>query len=247
MNPEHPLRGSCSCGRNQYLIYFSSPASQQLQVLFDDTNASSKRNATHPMLQCSDRTLGQALSLRVPLSRLRSTTYALYPDESHHEIRRVFTPHHAPHTKRQFCGFCGTALSHWSEENREEAEWICVNLASLKNESVERLEEAGFLSAADRGESSGETTSEAQQVSSIVGRGEGREARGIPWFEEMVEGSELGRIKRRRGGQTSADGSTRIEWEVVEIGGDHGDSEATSTAKRKISKLEEGDDIPMRG
>jgi len=187
------------------------------------------------------------LSLRIPLSQLHTTTYALYQDESHNEIRRVFTPHHAPHTKRQFCGFCGTALSHWSEENREEAEWICVNLSSLKDESVQRLEEAGFLAAAEVEDSLEETKKPIQQTSSVQRHGEGREARGIPWFEEMVEGSELGRIKRRRGGETSVDGSTRIEWEVVEIDRDDGDGDTTTTAKRKISKLEEGDEIPMRG
>ena len=88
---------------------------------------------------------------------------------------------------------------------------------------------------------------ETPQISSVMRRDEGREARGMPWFEEMVEGSELGRIKRRRGGETSPDGSTRIEWEVVEIGGDGGESEASSVAKRKISKLEQGDDVHMRG
>lgn len=121
-------------------------------------------------------------------------------------------------------------------------------MSSLKNESVERLEEAGFLTANEAETSSAEKTAEASpQSSSLLRRGEGREARGIPWFEEMIEGSELGRIKRRRGAETSADGSTRIEWEVVEIGGDDGDSEAASTAKRKISKLDDGDDVHMRG
>lgn len=90
-----------------------------------------------------------------------------------------------------------------------------------------------------------ETREPIQQITSVLPHGEGREARGIPWFQEMVEGSELGRIKRRRGGETSADGSTRIEWEVVEIGRDDGEGDATSTAKRKISKLEDGDDTHM--
>ena len=44
--------------------------------------------------------------------------------------------------------------------------------------------------------------------------------RGMPYFEDMVENSRLGRIRRQRGGQTSQDGRTVIEWEVVEIGGD---------------------------
>ena len=124
-------------------------------------------------------------------------------------------------------------------------------MGSLKNESIERLEEAGFLTAAEAeawAEAGAEGSIEkAPQISSVMRRDEGREARGKPWFEEMVEGSELGRIKRRRGGETSADGSTKIEWEVVEIGGDDGESQVTSMAKRKISNLEQGDDVHMRG
>lgn len=44
--------------------------------------------------------------------------------------------------------------------------------------------------------------------------------RGMPYFEEMVENSRLGRIKRQKGGHTSRDGRTTVQWEVVEIGGD---------------------------
>lgn len=170
-----------------------------------------------------------------------------------HSIRRVFTPRHAPHTKRHFCGFCGTPLTHWSEENQEEAEWICVNVGSLRTESVERLEEAGYLTTADEEENAREassTTRDRSQPDSAVIRTEGREVRGVPWFEEMVQGSDMGRVKRRRGGETSVDGRSRVEWEVVEIGGDEGEGVVSSTAKRKISSVAgagEGDDVHMRG
>lgn len=40
---------------------------------------------------------------------------------------------------------------------------------------------------------------------------------GIPWFEEMIEGSRLGRLMRsRRGIGRSDDQSTTIEWEITE-------------------------------
>ena len=40
---------------------------------------------------------------------------------------------------------------------------------------------------------------------------------GIPWFEEMVEGSQLGRLMRaRRGMGVSDDQSTTIQWEFSE-------------------------------
>ena len=196
---------------------------------------------------------GHTLSLRVPLSLLHSTTRAYYEDEMPQSIRRVFTPHDAPHTKRHFCGFCGTPLSHWSEENREEAEWICINLGSLRNESVERLEEAGFLATSLEEEEDPNANFDVLESAgsrNISAEVESRETRGVPWFEEMVQGSEMGRIKRRRGGETSADGRSRVEWEVVEIGGDDGEEVVSSTAKRKISHIvgeDEGDDVHMRG
>lgn len=43
--------------------------------------------------------------------------------------------------------------------------------------------------------------------------------RGMPYFEEMVEDSRLGRIKRWKGGHTSADGARSVEWEVIEMDG----------------------------
>lgn len=40
---------------------------------------------------------------------------------------------------------------------------------------------------------------------------------GVPWFEEMIEGSRLGRImKSRRGISISGDDSTTFEWEISE-------------------------------
>jgi hypothetical protein len=45
--------------------------------------------------------------------------------------------------------------------------------------------------------------------------------RGLPFFEEMVEDSRLGRIKRRSGAHVGADGST-VEWSVVELDGEDG-------------------------
>ena len=192
--------------------------------------------------------LGRALSLRVPLTRLISTTYAYYPDETHGAIRRVFTPNHAPQTKRHFCGFCGTPLSYWSEESPEEAEWICVNLSSLKSDSLEWLEDTGFLSDAgkdheEKPEAVGEEPRDSREVAAS---GHGREVRGTPWFEEMIEGSELGRIKRMRGGESSADGKTTVEWEITEFESNEGDGGTTGTGKRKHGSLGDGNDVEMK-
>lgn len=191
--------------------------------------------------------LGRTLSLRVPLAHIHSTTYAFYPDETPNTIRRVFTPDHSPHTKRHFCGICGTPLSHWSEESPDEAELIYVNLKTLKSESFDRLEDAGLLSGVsseDEREGTRESSKEPKQVTAI---GQGREVQGSPWFEEMIEGSRLGRLRRRRGGQSSSDGSTRVEWEVTEFDSGEADEEGSvNNHKRKLGSLGEDGDVEMR-
>lgn len=122
-----------------------------------------------------------------------------------------------------------------------------VNLSSLRNESLERLQDAGLLSAPEEASNEAVSNQEApRNRSAVTRRSSDREVRGVPWFEEMVEGSDLGRIKRRRGGKTSTDGRTKYEWEVVEIGGDEAESTATSTAKRKLGVMGAEDDAEMR-
>lgn len=181
-------------------------------------------------------TAGRAPSLRIPLSHIRSTTHASYPDETHNTIRRVFTPQHAPRTKHHFCGFCGTPLTYWSEDPIEEAEWVYVSLGSLRSESVEALESAGFLSGNRKADEDTNTTK----------IGHGREVRGTPWFEEMIEGSELGRMRRRRRGRTGADGKTKVELEIMEFEGDDGEGGLVGGEKRKLDRVGEGDDLVMR-
>ena len=75
---------------------------------------------------------------------------------------------------------------------------------------------------------------------------------GLPWFEEMIEGSVLGRVsKTRKGVGKSADGSTTVEWEVTEwVDDGSGAEQAGGTSKRKIGELVEGEgvsgDVQMR-
>ncbi|MCJ1398337.1 hypothetical protein MMC11_001535 [Xylographa trunciseda] len=185
-----------------------------------------------------------AAFLRVPLPWLQSTTYAFYPHEAHADIRRVFTPWHAPQTKRHFCGFCGTPLTSWNEETSEEAEMVSVNLASLRSDSFDILAETGILpSAIPKDESKGPT-----RFQSMILHDHPIQSRGQPWFEEILEGSELGRMTRRRGGETSLDGKTRVEWEIVEFNGDEGgdsDEGGIGTAKRKHDEFAGAEDAAM--
>lgn len=107
-----------------------------------------------------------------------------------------------------------------------------VTLGSLWGESLGLLEEMGWLGS-NESESSSGSEAEEEAMDEGQARGEKRSAslrasdamrnRGMPFFEELVEDSRLGRIKRQRGGHTSADGRSRVEWEVTEIEGGDGD------------------------
>ncbi|PYI26875.1 hypothetical protein BP00DRAFT_354903, partial [Aspergillus indologenus CBS 114.80] len=183
--------------------------------------------------------------LRVPLSWYQSHTQSYFPDETHAGIRRIFSPHHAPHTQRVFCGFCGTPLTYWSEVPRDEADFMSVSLGSLFGEHQRKLEDLDLLppgaEAEQEPESEGKVvavpaaaSSDPPTPSRVVipaaaggdGSGLSRSYRqgtfgGIPWFEEMIEGSQLGRLmKTRRGVGVSDDHSTTVEWEISEWSSD---------------------------
>lgn len=73
---------------------------------------------------------------------------------------------------------------------------------------------------------------------------------GIPWFEELVEGSRLGRMLRgRRGMGVSDDQSSAVEWEISEMhdgGSDHGTWTVSSSSTHVSGKRKEGSDTELR-
>ena len=125
-----------------------------------------------------------------------------------------------------------------------------VTLGSLLAESLEVLEGMGVLDEEgeeeeeeeEEGQAEGEEEGQSSKDVTMsgaegqVGRRESLHSvggRGMPYFESMVEDSRLGRIKRQKGGHTSRDGRTTVQWEVVEIGGeDDGDERAAGSNKR---------------
>lgn len=222
MAAPNELYGSCACERNQYtiLIPSSSQARSQAEVFFDNSRANRRFQAT-PLTAW----------LRVPLAWYHSATYAHFPDESHAHIRRTFSTNargDEAARRRQFCGFCGTHLTSSSQDEvqQEEEEYMDVTLGSLLSESLDLLEQLEMLSTAEsssseEGEEDETQTSAALQPRATAQVGSVRN-RGMPYFEELVQHSALGRVKRRKGGHTSRDGRTTVEWEVVEVdeGGD---------------------------
>ena len=187
------------------------------------------------------------LWLRVPLGWYTSATFAQFPDEDRTSIQRTFVSPFASNSRRQFCGYCGTQLTSWHEQTRDDAQHICLTVGSLLDEDQALLGELGFLPG---GESSDEDTSAlagpSRSTQTVVRTDQ--QLRGAPWFEEMVRHTSLGHLKQQRGGHTSQDGSVKVEWEVVEwTEGDDADDEGTTPAKRKIGQLEEdGEDTEMR-
>lgn len=213
------LRGGCSCGRNRYGISIPSHATSQAEVIFSG-------NQDHRRAQGVPLTAW----LRVPLTWFQSQTYAYYPDETHATIRRTFTPLQAPHTQRIFCGFCGTPLTFWTELPQEEANFMSVSLGSLFGDDLRLLEDLDLLPAdmadeslADQAQSNTvmhnaptSVGSSGTQPTVLTSYRQGTLA-GVPWFEEMIEGSRLGRIMRSwRGIGVSEDESTGFEWEISE-------------------------------
>ena len=127
-----------------------------------------------------------------------------------------------------------------------------MTLGSLLNESIDRLEALDIISDTtedDEGLVKGGTIDEEDHIPTneesmrgVDGPGAGAatsqhsvarsmQNRGLPYFEEMVENSRLGRIKRQKGGHTSRDGRTTVQWEVVEIGGDDGSTPMETSAE----------------
>ena len=103
------------------------------------------------------------------------------------------------------------------------------------------MEELGVLEPGD--DTDEETATEPQSQSAAFRPIQGMANRGSPWFESLVEGSQLGRIKRQKGGHMSSDGSVQVEWEVVEWTEEEDDSGALG--KRKLGEIEE-DDVEMK-
>ncbi|KAF2090915.1 hypothetical protein K490DRAFT_34659 [Saccharata proteae CBS 121410] len=240
---DNALHGSCACGRNQYVVEIPSTSTRAAQVLLDNSSLNRKLLSIPAPFTAW---------LRVPLSWYSSSAHSLFPDETPQSIRRTFvSPESRSHARRQFCGYCGTPLSTWEERTREDADYISITLGSLLEDSVSRLEEMGLMGGEDEEEDQGGPVVAAASTgnrSSLFAPLQVPRNRGAPWFESLIEDGRLGRIKRNRGGYTSADGSVREEWEVVEWTGDSDEGvSAAGNGKRKFGQGEGTTDVSMSG
>ncbi|KAI1743604.1 hypothetical protein F4680DRAFT_456744 [Xylaria scruposa] len=223
------LRGSCRCGRNQYAIQVPSAPSDLAQVIFDyDTNH--RLSSASPL----------SAFIRVPLHWYHSEVFPFFPDESRATIRRLYAHPNERHTQRSFCGYCGTPLSYWSEQPSSEAEYIQLTLGSLLTEDLHNLQELGLIPD--------DTEQDEMEIVPTAAPGPSRELIGrdvtsIPWFDNLISGSRLGRMHTKKGVQRSRDGTSWAEFEITEWtanddneGGEgeaYASESSSSTGKRK--------------
>jgi hypothetical protein len=182
----------------------------------------------------------------VPLSWYQSTTHAFLDDETHSTIRRTYTSPNEQNAKRHFCGFCGTPLSYWTESPPSEADFISLTLGSLSGDDLRNLEELGLLpkEAMEDAENDKEKIDNAAPLASNILSVDGNE--GLPWFEAMVEGSKLGKMRKSMGNRRSRDGSITVDWEIVEWT-DEGEGEVLPSGKRKLGEVVGDEDSRMEG
>lgn len=265
MSFERPLRGSCHCGRNRYII-FPQHATEPPRVLFNDRSSYSKllahpsqligsagqgywRRLTLPLLGLSHTGSPLSAYLRVPLEWYFSTALPFYPDETTSMISRVYP---AAHEQRRFCGFCGTPLSYWSEEPRSEANYIQLALGSLFPEDLADLEDLGFIPSPGEEEEltfkdedahmRGHDEIEREQALTI--RKHHEVIKGVPWLDTLTEGSRLGTLRHAKGGGENQSGTVKVEWEIVEwTADDESRSDTPRNGKRKLADRDSGSDV----
>jgi hypothetical protein len=117
----------------------------------------------------------------------------------------------------------------------DEADYISVTLGSLSSVDLRDLEEMGLLPA----EALSDAESEKVQIMNAAKAGEEYSTE-LPWFETLVKGSKLGKMKTARGRKSGGDGKWTVEWEVVEWTAEDEEGNGISPAKRKAGELDEG-------
>ncbi|KAF2721320.1 hypothetical protein K431DRAFT_284931 [Polychaeton citri CBS 116435] len=241
------LYGSCACERNQYAILVPTnnvalPSHRRARVFFDNSLAT-RRTQAAPLTAWLRVPLDWYQSCTVAhfADETHGSIRKTFEMPSQQEDDSSLTV-----TRKQFCGYCGTHLTAWRDDPEldgtagEDSEFMDVTLGSLLGESLRKLEELGVLPSDDEGDDGEEDENEGltqnadevmanttelvrrQQPSirSSYSDGHMLRYRGVPYFEEMVENSRLGRIKRQKGRHVGRNGNTTVQWEIVEIDGD---------------------------
>ncbi|KAK5121244.1 hypothetical protein LTR85_005410 [Meristemomyces frigidus] len=254
------LFGSCACERNQYTVIIPGSSASLAQVYFDNSAANRRSQATPvtawlrvPLDWYHSTTFAQFPD--ETHNSIKRTFNTPPTNPALPPTRRQFCG---------YCGTHLTAWNEGLHGRHESGSTVDVTLGSLLHESLSRLESLNLYSDLDEESESGLVKDEGATINEedhiptneeSVGGVDGPPAtastslasrqrpvvahrmqnRGMPYFEEMVENSRLGRIKRQKGGHTSADGARSVQWEVIEIGGDDDDQPMGGTGSGAVS------------
>lgn len=191
----------------------------------------------------------------------QSVTQSYFPDELHEHIAKTFSPQEQPSFQRKFCGFCGTPISYWTEDPVHQKDFINIALGSMGRKDILALEDLDLLPehvnlegpskfGVDDTKAVAEGSSERSQVmvstsdNGILRTSRSGMSGGISWFEDLIQGSQMGYHSQRRAAYgPSADGITTASLVVSEYYGDDNSKEAQQVprSKRKAEDIEPED------
>lgn len=114
-----------------------------------------------------------------------------------------------------------------------------MTLGSLAGADLRDLEDLGLLPK----EALEDVESDKRKIEQVAPDSGNGEKEGLPWFESLVEGSKLGKMKKSWGSRHSENGRFKIEWEIVEW--TEGDEDLATPSKRKFGEVAEveGDSV----
>ena len=110
---------------------------------------------------------------------------------------------------------------------RPEADFICLTLESLSPDDLHDLhdiEERGMVPQPDYQLPSTPCSAAADNAANEALR-VNTESTSVGWNDDLMEGSVLGRLHRKRAASTFANSGVRVEWEVVEYSDDAEDAD----------------------
>lgn len=113
------------------------------------------------------------------------------------------------------------------------------------HEDLHDLEDLGLIPDETDSDESGQDLDTEKAVDTKPDQSAGvlQQSFGVPWFEELVQGTKLGKMRRRQGGGQSQDGNVQVQWEIIEYS-DNGaeediDMATPSSGKRKLDERDD--------
>ncbi|KKZ61114.1 hypothetical protein EMCG_04259 [[Emmonsia] crescens] len=246
MDRDRTLRGSCFCGRIQYAIVIPHSSVTQAEVYFD-TSSDRRRNQATPLtawLRVPLDWYRSSTTSYFPDETHSAIRRTFIPPNAPHSQRHFCgfcgTPmSYWSEDPPEEADFMSVTVGSLFSEDQDALEDLDLLPADVDSD-VEAGSAAAAAAAATPTTATATATSPGPgpgtpvPVTSTAASASTQLAprfieshvsvkhrfgvvNGIPWFEEMMQGSRLGRVgKRRRGVGISADRSTRVEWEVSE-------------------------------